>query len=513
MADQLNFQLPATGFGSYLDGILPDDIATSAGAFSASMQQIKNILSIDFEKFAQVAYSIEVVNRGLPLVNGTDVPVNLPEAELAYDNLALGSGPYGTYTLSDFFGCMSGLPYQWQGIQNGILSIQTQTLQNIYKNLYLAVTWEEATATWDGTSFTYTNRGGGYGRGAGAPNVTVNGNSATATIGTNPDDLSTYGRIISISYSGSAGTVVIAPPPDDGTGGWPGMDTVVQTYITAANNEIANIRSSNPQAASRLNQLYNAAGSQLKLEQRSRFLGLSPVSIPRDDFTNQYPMAISVFVDSIPALAQDTRPHMAAQTLEAISNLDTVGGQSIVALMRHERNAVRIRELGISLDDNIPGEYDSETLKNLIANNTVPYGIEGIESPECNTTYTIPSNLFVKNDMQEVITVKPYGYYNDDMYESNMSEPGQLPTLQQIYNHDCANPFVSAGPSLPISQGVLIDTGKSVSPGSLAGSRAVNLIPPNLNTAYTSSTLTPSTLSVQEAIDDVIRCNCDCWID
>ena len=48
----LNYQILPEGFGSYLQGILPDDIATAAGAFSATMQQIKNIRKVDFEKFA-----------------------------------------------------------------------------------------------------------------------------------------------------------------------------------------------------------------------------------------------------------------------------------------------------------------------------------------------------------------------------------------------------------------------------------------------------------------------------
>jgi hypothetical protein len=39
------------------------------------------------------------------------------------------------------------------------------------------------------------------------------------------------------------------------------------------------------------------------------------------------------------------------------------------------------------------------------------------------------------------------------------------------------------------------------------------LLPATLNTAYTSSVLLPSTLSVQDAIAQVVECNCDCWID
>jgi hypothetical protein len=38
-------------------------------------------------------------------------------------------------------------------------------------------------------------------------------------------------------------------------------------------------------------------------------------------------------------------------------------------------------------------------------------------------------------------------------------------------------------------------------------------VPLNLNPDYTSSTMLPASYSVNEAIDKVIECNCDCWVD
>jgi hypothetical protein len=84
-------------------------MATAAGAFSVSMQQVKNISSIPIEKFAQVVTNIETIN-GLQ-INGTSVPVDTTLVSGSLPLIALGSGPYGTYTMSDFFGCMTGLPY------------------------------------------------------------------------------------------------------------------------------------------------------------------------------------------------------------------------------------------------------------------------------------------------------------------------------------------------------------------------------------------------------------------
>lgn len=52
-------------------------------------------------------------------------------------------------------------------------------------------------------------------------------------------------------------------------------------------------------------------------------------------------------------------------------------------------------------------------------------------------------------------------------------------------------------------------TGAAIVPGSLAGSRETTLIPPNLSIVTTTAGKT--VLTPQEAVADVILCNCDCW--
>ena len=54
--------------------------------------------------------------------------------------------------------------------------------------------------------------------------------------------------------------------------------------------------------------------------------------------------------------------------------------------------------------------------------------------------------------------------------------------------------------------------GGPIVPGSLAGSPYTKLIPPALNPIYTSGSLLPASFPVQAAIEEVIKCNCDCWI-
>ena len=455
----LTVQAIPQGFGAYLDGILPPDIAKAAGSFSVSMQQIKNISSVPIEKFAQVVNSLET-NKNLN-VNGTSVPTDTTLATQGLALIALGNGPYGTYTMSNFLGCMSGLPYLGIDIDGLIKDVQTTTLSDIYKNIYLAVTWEQATATWNGTSFTYTNKGGGY---ASAPTVTVGGNPATAIIGTDSTDITTYGRIISISYSGAADTVVINPPPG---GGWPTMNTVIQSYIDAANAEILSIKNSQPALAQQLITNWELTGTLLSVEQRAIATGMTigvPNSSPsylREPTIAAFPSTQYAFVDSIPRYATFTQPHMYSQTLEAIANYNTVGGRSIVAMLRESRNQARLQEAGIPVDNNIANKLTKQQESELIANGTLGG--------------SVPATLAT-----EIGSPVPFGYYDpvDDRYYSD---------------------------------GVAIDIGEAVEPGSFAGSRYSNLIPPQLSVIYASDILLPATYSVQEAIDEVIRCNCDCW--
>jgi hypothetical protein len=347
-----NVQVIPQGFGSYLQDLIPADIAVAAGAFSVSMQQIKNITNVPIERFAQVASNLETT-QGLNLVNGTNVPTDTTLAQTSLTSIALGSGASNTYTYSDFFGCMSGLPYPWELMQSLILSIQTSNLATIYANL----------------------------------------------------------------YSATQGSSV-------------GLDAAVQAQIDLANAEIATIQNVSPIQAAQLNSLYSKTATQLNIEQRARYNGLSTLPNPRTGTIYPYPTTTYSFVDTVPTYALSTQPNMVAQTLEAISDLTNVTGQSIVGMMRESRNQARLNLVGIPLDNNIP--------------DTVP-----LNAADAAPAYPADTN--------------------------------PIPAVEPI-----------------------------VIPGSLA--EPVNIIPIPLNTIDNSSVLLPSVPSIAEAINDVITCNCDCWV-
>lgn len=736
-----NYQPPPEGYGSYLKGILPDELAVAAGSFSAAIQQVINVKDADFEKFSQVAASIEVTTANLPLINGTDVPVDLQKTEQNTVINAMGSGPHGTYVMSDFFGCMSGLPYSWRELRSTILQAQTTKLTNIYQELFLAVTWEGAEVSvivatrqvlisagpppvyqteYRCAGFSVVNKGGGYGRGtAPDPIITAsNGGSGLGIVGRSPPAAEslggkTYGRITGCtltnpgSWELSPPTATIQYPPTAtlpvqssgnkatggsntayGTVGWPSpMNAVVQQYIDQANTEIRFISSSKRNIVKRLNAIYDYNGKQLEIEQRCRYLALAPVPIPRDRFISTYPTTISSFVDAISTYAQSTRPHMYAQTLEAISDLKSICGQSAVGLMRQERNVERLQKINVSVENNIPGKIETELEKPLIANGTLPVGRKGsgIEVRNVNgnnndpvTTYTVPSTLVQQLDepvavgkptgsgrQNKTLAPKPKGYFNpnkkkfiktrktkpitgpittptgvqnisasngvqnilaienvaplknvnllgpagdgtgparplvkvsnfdpgslqggvvnlspskpntkitplgstpigltpeeilnldqplgglEDIISLNLSGTGDVtsvilrqnqgltPEDEELGEFNESSPgtgvpivdpnsnalnmipiepiaVVVVGAATPTGEGEILDDGSPTYPGSLAGSPDTNFIPPNLDLILTSSVLLPSTLSVNEAIDDVIKCNCDCWVD
>lgn len=522
MADELNFQLPPQGFDSYLFGIIPDDQAVLAGAFSVAMQQIRNINQVNIEDFAQVVFSTEnAVN--LPLTNGTDIPTDLQLATVAQNKTALGSGVYGTYTMSNFFGAMSGLPYPLKDIYDGIKDLETQALYAIYEEIFNIVNWGTAQAvatfTYDGTNYTVTgfevfDSGGGY---TSPPSVTVNGGSgatATAVIGTDPNDLLTYGKVVSITLNtigtpnGTIPTVTIAAPASDGRGTWPTRNTSIDTECTNANNEISNILTSSPanfNKANILNINWNITGTAMKHEQRARYTAISPVPIPYDQWVTSFPTSLYVFVDAIPAFAQNTYPHMSAQTLENISDFLTPGGQSLIAMMRQERNQTRLSNAGIELDNNLPDRLPYNLEQTLLTKGTLCGAIEGVDAGD-GCIYTLPALSNLPYDPL------PQSYYDptgNNIVLTDCIEPGTIPVLLET---GFAGTFVNPCLGEPLDKtGVPVTLSKELGPVNLKLPQ--NIIPPNLNALSNTGTLSPSTYDVPNAIDKVIECNCDCWVN
>jgi hypothetical protein len=455
------------GFDSYLGNILPTDQAIAAGAFGFSMRQIKNITEIPIEKFAQVVANLETV-VGLNLLQGISQPVDSGLASLAASTVANGTGPNGAYTMSDFFGCMSGIPYAWRDIQRLIQELQTETLKTIYDQISVEV---------------------------------------------------------------------LNPVP------------ALDALIAAANAEIAIISTKNLEKTKILNTLWNNTGVQLTVEQTARAIALQPVPSPQEPDLGVSPDAQIGFVDSIPEWSKNTLPHMHAQTLEAIADWNSIGGQSLIGMMREQRNKDRLAQMGTpasNIDDNL----NPKQQQILLSNGTSPTAKKGIVLPgigcniDANTIFTLPGSLQVRNN-NETIIPQPFGYFNpndEQYYITNQNIGGQggttvlgeltiLGSIQSLVTTNTSGnvlgPYcdgtgpdgnntiqpILVGAKISTGMGNPVDTGNVEEPGSLAGSQFKDTIPDNLNLAYTSGILSPASYSTDEATDEVTRCNCDCWLE
>lgn len=259
-------------FGSNLFGLVPDEVAIAAGAFSTSMLQIKNIGRMNIEKFAQVVTNLETTK--LLSVNGTSVPVDVPVVQSSLATIALGSGTYGTYRMVDFFGLLSGISYNFNQIKTYITMLQTSTLSGIYQDMIDLIE---------------------------APSSVKN--------------------------------------------------TALQILIDNANTEINSIMNSNATKASALNALYENVGTLLLIERNARALAM-----PTNENITTSVQDIYGFVNNMGLYAVDTSDGESAQVLESLANTATVGGQSLIALMRELRNAYRLGLTGGVLDNNISNQ-------------------------------------------------------------------------------------------------------------------------------------------------------------
>ena len=271
----LSDQLKKMNYGTRLIGMIPDQIAIPADAFSASMMQIKNIKNMNIEKFSQVVTNLELATTSLTQVNGTGgTPADSAAMTSALSSIATGSGTNGIYRTVDFFGAMSGLPYDFKKISDSIKAMQSTALATTYNSIK---------------------------------------------------------------------TLLSSAPVSPATT----YNTALATLIGQANTEITRIYNSDVAAATSLNTLWSAIGTQLAIEVTARATALTTGATT--GLTE-----IMSFVDSISGIAEDTDPFQSALVLEAICDLSTKGGTNIIALMREARNAKRLGLTGGVLDNDIP---------------------------------------------------------------------------------------------------------------------------------------------------------------
>jgi hypothetical protein len=120
--------------GTRLRNMVPAELAATCDAFSLAMLQIKNIQSMNIEKFSQVVFNLENT-EGLVNISGTTTPTNPQMANSVLNSLAKGSNSDGSYNMCDFFGSMTNLHYRWEDLQTQIKNVQSLQLDAIYNEM------------------------------------------------------------------------------------------------------------------------------------------------------------------------------------------------------------------------------------------------------------------------------------------------------------------------------------------------------------------------------------------
>jgi hypothetical protein len=106
-----------------------------------SLLQIKNIRSMDIQKFAPVVANMEVPNKNMDLLNQTNgLAVEPTTIDTTLSKQALGSGSGGQFRECDFMGAAAGYPYiNWYpAVEASIKKLASSTLLNLYAQLNTA---------------------------------------------------------------------------------------------------------------------------------------------------------------------------------------------------------------------------------------------------------------------------------------------------------------------------------------------------------------------------------------
>jgi hypothetical protein len=293
--------------------------------------------------------------------------------------------------------------------------------------------------------------------------------------------------------------------------------------ITAANIEIQAIYSANTVQCEELNYFWDKIGNQMFLEQRAW-----PYSIPRTTNVTDLVSSddIDAFVRSIEAWAIDNGEGEAAQTLERICNVATLGGQSIIAMMREARNADRLNWPGIPPDNDVNNQLDAcaaSAAASLDGNGSIDTVImtaksNGYTNQAPPNIYVYPpgsgaelsaviesdgsiSSLVINNSGANLSFVDividpppqcvPINYQDvDENIQQSQESIATLPSGETIVTLPSGEVLVSP----------FIDSPRFVDNPQVEERPLEPLPPPD--------TASPTVL---EAIEDVTKCNCDCW--
>jgi hypothetical protein len=241
--------------------------------------------------------------KNLPLVESQTQPITDAVKNFYLNTFAGGSGPDGTYLITDFFGTAAGVP-------------AAELLPEV--NTILAARVADGTLT--ALNSVYANMLG-----------TVNG---------------TFGDPVT-------GPVII--PSGPGAGTYVDAEAAMVVLIPLAQSAISTAASAMGSDTTTLNTAFSTIATHATQE----VINQGKAAISLADLVAGDQVSVQALITSIPGLGTDVAVGQAAQFFEDIVDLDTAAGQAIVGAMREGRNQVQLSAAGINGYDTVPDQPET----------------------------------------------------------------------------------------------------------------------------------------------------------
>jgi hypothetical protein len=240
--------------------------------------------------------------KGLDLIANTTTPVPAAVATYYATNLALGSGPSGTYLTTDFFGSAAGIPY------NDNLTTVTST---------------------------------------------ITAQLAAGTLTTLNNIYSYMKTLVSTNTYGVPPTITLPAPYNTPT--YATYDAALARLITEANAAIGTAISAMGTATSTL----NTAWTEMCVHSANEATFQAKASINYATLTAGAQLPITAFIPALAGYGKETQTGMAAQFLESIANTANQYGQAMVGALREGRNTAGLDAINLKSDNAVPQQSAS----------------------------------------------------------------------------------------------------------------------------------------------------------
>jgi len=239
--------------------------------------------------------------KNLPLLQAQTQPLSAATQSFYANTFATGSGPQGTFVLTDFLGTAVGV-----------------TVGPLFKS-----------------SADIINA------------VTTAGSLATL--------ISIYDVMIGCFQGlypdpGNPPDGILIPGPLPGAGTYADLDTAIAALVVLANSEIVSLQTSLGANATTLNNNWNAISARIVYEATNQ----SKASLQMYALIPGDKMSVLALVTSLNGIGNETDQNGPAQFFESIADTSILSGQAIIGALREGRNDTSLNSQGLGHDNAVP---------------------------------------------------------------------------------------------------------------------------------------------------------------